>query len=57
MRQAQAQESQFKAYVQDAARSDGPSSADELAKLADLRDRGVITDADFQQQKAKILSA
>jgi Short C-terminal domain len=32
------------------------SSADELTKLADLRDRGVITEAEFQQGKAKILS-
>jgi putative oligomerization/nucleic acid binding protein len=32
------------------------SSADELAKLADLRDRGVITEAEFQQGKAKILA-
>ena len=31
-------------------------SADELVKLADLRDRGVITQAEFDQQKAKILT-
>jgi ABC-type multidrug transport system fused ATPase/permease subunit len=53
-RDAQAQEQQFRSYVQEAASS--PSSADELTKLADLRDRGVITDAEFQQGKAKILS-
>jgi hypothetical protein len=29
--------------------------ADELSKLADLRDRGVITDAEFEGQKKKIL--
>lgn len=29
--------------------------ADELTKLADLRDRGVLSDAEFQVQKAKIL--
>jgi Short C-terminal domain len=55
VQQAQAQEQQFRTYVQQAAR-DGSSPADELAKLADLRDRGVISDADFEQQKAKILS-
>lgn len=27
----------------------GEGSADELAKLAELRDRGVITDAEFQK--------
>lgn len=31
------------------------SSADELAKLADLRDRGVIDDTEFAAQKAKLL--
>ena len=55
LRDAQAQEQQFRTYVQDAASSG--SSADELTKLADLRDRGVITDAEFQQGKAKILSS
>ena len=29
--------------------------ADELAKLADLRDRGVLTDVEFASQKAKLL--
>ena len=52
--QAQAQNQAFQAYVRDAAGSGG--SADQLAKLADLRDRGVINDAEFEQQKAKILS-
>lgn len=32
------------------------SVADELAKLAQLRDSGVLTDAEFQQQKAKMLT-
>lgn len=29
--------------------------ADDLAKLADLKDQGVLTDAEFQAQKAKLL--
>jgi hypothetical protein len=29
--------------------------ADELAKLADLKDRGVLSDAEFASQKAKLL--
>ena len=54
VRQAQRQEEQLRSYVQEAA---GPqSSADQLAKLADLRDRGVITDAEFDREKAKILA-
>ena len=32
------------------------SVADQLEKLADLRDRGVLTDAEFEAQKAKLLS-
>lgn len=30
-------------------------TADELAKLADLRDRGVITNEEFEAQKKKLL--
>ena len=51
--QVQDQDRAFRAYVQEAAH--GTSTADELTKLADLRDRGVITEADFQQGKDKIL--
>jgi hypothetical protein len=51
---ARAQEQAFQAYVRDTA--GGGSSADELTKLADLRDRGVITQAEFEQQKAKALA-
>jgi len=54
-REAQQQDQQFRAYVQQAAGS--PSSADQLAKLADLRDRGVITDGEFEREKAKVLAA
>ena len=50
----QAQDREFRRYVQEAAGSQ--SSADELAKLADLRDRGVITAEEFDRQKAKILA-
>jgi len=32
-----------------------PDPADEIAKLADLRDRGALTDAEFEAQKKKIL--
>jgi Short C-terminal domain len=34
-----------------------PSTADELAKLADLRDRGVISPEEFAQAKAHLLGA
>ena len=54
-REAQQQDQQFRAYVQDAAGSG--STADQLTKLADLRDRGVITPEAFERQKAKLLAA
>jgi hypothetical protein len=48
------QEKAFRSYVQDAA---GPSStADELDKLAKLRDAGTITNEEFDAQKAKLLA-
>ena len=53
-RQAQQDDQQFRAYVQDAAGSQ--STADQLTKLADLRDKGVITSAEFDAQKAKLLA-
>jgi hypothetical protein len=54
VRDVQAQEQEFRRYVQDAAGSQ--NSADQLAKLADLRDRGVITAEEFEREKAKILA-
>ena len=56
VREAQQQDREFRAYVQDAAGSQA-TPADQLAKLADLRDRGVITPQEFEQQKAKVLSS
>jgi hypothetical protein len=53
--QAQQQQQAFRSYVQDAAHSG--SSADEIAKLADLRDRGVLTEEEFQRQKAAVLGS
>jgi len=54
VQQARQQDQEFRSYVQDAAGTQ-PSTADQLAKLADLRDRGVITQAEFDTQKAKLL--
>jgi hypothetical protein len=34
----------------------GSSAAGEIARLADLRDQGVIDDAEFQRAKAKVTS-
>jgi predicted PurR-regulated permease PerM len=54
VQQAQQQDQQARAYIRDAAGSE--SSADQLAKLADLRDKGVINADEFEREKAKILS-
>jgi hypothetical protein len=56
IRAAQAQDAAMRQYVQSVTSSSGASSADEIARLADLRDRGVIDEAEFQQAKAKALS-
>ena len=40
-----------------AAAAPAESQVDQLEKLADLRDRGILTQAEFEAQKAKILSA
>ncbi len=51
----QAQQDAFASYVRQTAGS-GTSAGDELSKLADLRERGVITDAEFAAQKSKLLA-
>jgi hypothetical protein len=48
-------EEAFRAYVRETAGS-SPSAADELAKLAALRDAGTISAEEFEAQKAKLLS-
>ncbi|HEY7013417.1 MAG TPA: SHOCT domain-containing protein [Streptosporangiaceae bacterium] len=57
VQQAQQQDQQFRSYVQQAAAESSSSTADQLSKLADLRDRGVITAEEFEREKAKVLSA
>jgi hypothetical protein len=53
--QATQQQKAFDAYVKEAA-GPGTDSTGQLAKLADLKQQGVITDAEFESQKAKILA-
>ena len=57
--QAAEQQKAFDAYVKQAAgtaASDG-GVADQLSKLADLKTKGVITDAEFEAQKSKVLAS
>ncbi|AWT41122.1 MULTISPECIES: SHOCT domain-containing protein [Streptomyces] len=54
---AQAQQAQLDAYIKKTAgESSRPTSADELAKLSDMRSRGDITDEEFRRAKALVLS-
>jgi hypothetical protein len=58
-RQAEAaaqQQKAFDSYVRQAAGTPGEDTASQLSKLADLKSQGVLTDAEFEAQKAKILA-
>ncbi|GIU88730.1 MAG: membrane protein [Acidimicrobiia bacterium] len=53
---AQANEAAMRAYIRDAAGTKGgPGTAEELERLASLRDRGVIDDAEFARLKSQIV--
>ena len=52
---AQAQDAAAKAYIRSAAGGGGASPADELARLADLKAKGVIDDAEYNKLKAKVV--
>ncbi|MEV7027331.1 SHOCT domain-containing protein [Kitasatospora sp. NPDC093558] len=63
--QAQQAEAAVQAYIRDAAGTSGTSGAsadgggrshvDDLATLADLKDKGLISDAEYQRAKEKLL--
>ena len=52
MKEVAQQKQAFDSHVRDVA---GTGSVDQLAQLADLKEKGVLTDAEFQAQKAKLL--
>lgn len=52
--EATAREEAFQSYIRTTAGA--PSTADELSKLSALQAEGVITEAEFAQQKAKLLA-
>jgi hypothetical protein len=57
MQEAQQQQQAFDQYVRDTAGSGGGTdTASQLSKLADLKSQGVITDAEFEAQKTKLLA-
>jgi hypothetical protein len=53
--QQQASQDEFASYVRETAGS-ASGSADELSKLAGLRDSGVLTEEEFAAQKSKLLA-
>jgi hypothetical protein len=54
VQQAQQEDQAARTYIREAAGDQ--SSADQLTKLAELRDKGVLTPEEFEREKAKILS-
>ena len=51
---AQQQRAEMDSYIRSAAGSGG--TADEISKLATLRDQGLLSDEEFAQQKSKLLA-
>ncbi len=62
--EAQRRNAELESYIRDVARTDGTaaagtgdgSTAEQLARLADLRDHGKISDSEYERGKAKILA-
>jgi Short C-terminal domain/Phospholipase_D-nuclease N-terminal len=52
---AEAQNAAARSYIQQAAGTSG-GTAEELSRLADLKEKGVISDDEFQKLKAKALA-
>jgi ABC-type multidrug transport system fused ATPase/permease subunit len=54
--QAALQQKAFDQYVKQTAGTHGETTTDQLHKLADLKTKGILTDAEFETQKTKILA-
>lgn len=55
---AKAQQESFDAYIRQTAGGTGTGGrTDELAKLSELKNRGDLTEAEFQQAKEKVLTS
>jgi hypothetical protein len=55
MAQSRAARAEFDDYIRSTAASSGAGPADDLGRLADLRSSGVISDAEFESMKARIV--
>ncbi|HMK62782.1 MAG TPA: SHOCT domain-containing protein [Acidimicrobiales bacterium] len=56
LRDAIQQKNAFDQYIRQTAGAAGQSTADQIAKLADLKNQGLTTDAEFESEKAKLLA-
>ncbi|MFD8197935.1 SHOCT domain-containing protein [Streptomyces sp. NPDC059701] len=54
--QARAQQEEFNSYIRKTAAGGRSSSVDELTRLSEIRDRGVITDEEFRRAKELVLT-
>ena len=55
--EAARQQKAFDQYVRQTAATPGSSTADQLSKLAELKNQGVLSEAEFEAEKAKILAS
>jgi hypothetical protein len=55
LKQAAEQEKMNRQYIQEVSGASATSTADEIAKLAALKDQGVLTNEEFNAQKAALL--
>ena len=55
--QAARQQKAFDQYVKQTAGTPGSTTADQLSKLAELKTKGVLTDAEFEAEKSKVLAS
>ncbi|MFJ5707457.1 SHOCT domain-containing protein [Streptomyces sp. NPDC093105] len=56
VKQAKESEAAFQEYVRKAAGTSGGGGAAELARLAELKEKGALTDAEYERAKAKLLA-
>jgi ABC-type multidrug transport system fused ATPase/permease subunit len=56
MARAKAQDQAQREYIRSAVSSGGASTADELAKLADLKANGTLSEAEFEAAKKNLLA-
>ena len=57
LQEAAQQKNAFDAYVRETAGGPEGDVASQLSKLADLKSQGVLTDAEFEAQKSKLLAS